>query len=431
MRRQVRQSLLGLDRMRPSEAYWHVGAVVGDVRRTLDRAWAFIKAGDGPNALAILDAITDEYLDGWEMLDDSDGEVSGFFGDLGPAWAEALLTAELSPTERRSWAGKLEAWAQEVGDYGVDEAFDAAIAAAEQGWDDPALQRVLRGEITEQGAWDEEAPYYADDLAIARLNVLERQGRFQEYLYLAQAEGQAERYAAMLVRLGRIPEAVEYALESLASAEDAFALARALREAGELPSALRIAEHGLRLEGGKAALAAWARDLADGMGETERAVRAAGVAFREEPSLTAYLRAQELAGERWDELRAELLAYLRRLKSYYPQGHVEVFLHEGLIDDAIAAVEGSYARALLEQVADAAVESHPDWVIGTCRRQADEIMDGGRAEAYAEAVGWLAKARAAYRSAGRAEEWRAYLEELIARHQRKYKLRPMLEALRR
>jgi hypothetical protein len=32
-------------------------------------------------------------------------------------------------------------------------------------------------------------------------------------------------------------------------------------------------------------------------------------------------------------------------------------------------------------------------------------------------------------AAGREKEWWAYLEELIARHRRKYNLRPMLEDL--
>jgi hypothetical protein len=64
-----------------------------------------------------------------------------------------------------------------VDDYGVDEAFEPAMAAAEQGWDYPPLVQVLQGEITERGAWEKEAPSYADALTIARLNVLERQAR--------------------------------------------------------------------------------------------------------------------------------------------------------------------------------------------------------------------------------------------------------------
>lgn len=76
-----------------------------------------------------------------------------------------------------------------------------------------------------------------------------------------------------------------------------------------------------------------------------------------------------------------------------------------------------------------AIESHPDWVIETCRRPAEEIMDEGRSKHYDEAVNWLAKARGAHLATKREEQWRAYLEELIARHGRKYKLRPMLEDL--
>lgn len=80
---------------------------------------------------------------------------------------------------------------------------------------------------------------------------------------------------------------------------------------------------------------------------------------------------------------------------------------------------------------DAAIESHPDWVIETCRAEAEEIMDSGRSKYYGEAVGWPAKAGDAYLADGREEEWRAYLDELIGLHQRKYKLCPMLEDLGR
>ncbi len=112
-----------------------------------------------------------------------------------------------------------------------------------------------------------------------------------------------------------------------------------------------------------------------------------------------------------------------------PTGQVDVFLHENLVGDAIAAVEGDPFGGLVARVADAAIETHPDWVIEACRRQAEEIMDQGRSKAYDEAVDWLAKMRDAHLAARREEEWLAYLEELKDHHQRKYKLRPMLEDL--
>jgi hypothetical protein len=46
------------------------------------------------------------------------------------------------------------------------------------------------------------------------------------------------------------------------------------------------------------------------------------------------------------------------------------------------------------------------------------------------AVQWLEKAALAYEVLGREDDWRACLDDLIERHHRKYKLRPLLEGLR-
>lgn len=430
-RRQVRAALRSVERMRSSEAYWHVGAVVHEVQQVLEQAQGFVTAGDGHNALAILEAITEAYVTDWVELDDSDGEAGAFFAELGAVWTEAVLTADLSAKERQSWVKKLAQWQHEVDDYGVDEAFEAALAAAEQGWEYPPLVRVLRGEITDRGAWEDEAPGSADALAIARLNVLERQGRSQEYLYLAEAEGQTERYVTMLVRLGRVPEAVDYGLQYLGTTEEALALAKALREQEDFQAALRIAEHGLSLEGSRIALATWMIDLAHGMGDTGRALDAALIACRGAPALAAYQRVQDLAGECWPELRTELLAQLRQSRSYYPQGIVDILLHEGLVEDAIGAVQSGASYALIEQVVEAATTSHADWAIRMCRHQAEPIMEQGKSQYYHHAARWLERARAAYRAAGRETEWKTYLSELMARHRRKYSLMSRLEALQR
>src|SRR6266566_6094526 len=433
VRRQVHSIIHSLDRMRSSEAYWQIGAVVNEVGQLVDQAWALIKADDGRQALTVLEAITEEYLSEWENLDDSDGEASGFFSDLGTAWTEAILSADLTHQERERWADQFAAWQEELDDYGVDEAFDAPQTAALDGWDYPPLQRVLQGTITEQGAWDGETPYYADELTGARLHILERRGRFQEYLYLAEAEGHTEEYVTMLVHLGRVEEAVSYGLKFLATTDEALALAKALYEHGEREQSLQIAEHGLTLQGhSKAALAKWLRDQAWAMGEKARALRAAEVAFRNEISLETYQQVAEIAGEQWPERRTELLDVARNAKSSYPQGQINVFLREGLIDDAIAALEPYASHTLVEQVVNAALEAQVrlEWIIETCRKQAEPIMNGGKAEYYSSAANWLAKARTAYRALGREEEWKAYLNELLSRHGRKYKLVPMLKALR-
>jgi uncharacterized Zn finger protein len=219
----------------------------------------------------------------------------------------------------------------------------------------------------------------------------------------------------MLIRLDRVQEAVEYGHKYLGTAGEALSLGKALYEHGEREEALQIGERGLSLEGSKIHLAKWLRDEAAVMGNMPQALAAAKIAFREELNLPNYQRAAQLADEQWPEIRPELLDYARHPKFYSP-GRIDVFVHEGLIDDAIAAVEAAGAYyADVEKVVDAAMQSRPEWVVQACRKQAEAIMDAGKADLYHAAARWLARARTAYQTLGREEEWQAYLSELIAR----------------
>ena len=463
-RRQVQAALHSLDRMRPSEAYWQVGGVVGEVLAVAAQARPFIDAGDGRNALVILEAVTQEYVDGWFNLDGSDGDTADAFSDLGALLTEAILSADLTAAERDAWAQRLAGWDREVSDYGVENAFGAARAATLQGWDDPRLLRILRAEALPEdmrsqpaspdydfGEEDDEYDYesddfdddededallyeerwYADQLTTARLNVLERQGRHEEYLNLAAAEGSRREYVTMLVRLGRVTEAVEHGRTSLTSTEDARALARALHEHGATEDALRTAEHGLTLAGEHLMLARWLRDQATAVGDTKRALSAAQIAVRRSVDLDDYQAVQALAGDRWPAQRGELLKSLRGRIKANPYAGVAILLHENLIDDAIAlADEAPNQYEVVAQVADAAAESRPDWVIRTCRAQAEHIMDEGKSKYYHYAAEWLERGRVAALAAGRATEWRAYIDGVIAQHKRKYSLVPLLEPLR-
>ena len=429
-RKQAQYVMSSLSHMRPSEAYWATGGLVDNMRNLADQAQPFIEAGDGRNALLILEAVTQVYTERWLEYDDSDGYLGDLFGDLGSLFAEAILSADLSPDEREAWADKLTAWQVEIGDYGIDEAFDAAIGAAVQGWDYPPLQAALQGHITNKGAWEDEAPWYADDLALARLKVLERQGRTTEYLHLAVAEGQTALYLTMLVRSGRSQEAVDYAMQYMATTDDALALAQALREHEQPVEALKIAEHGLTLYGETLTLARWLRDCAVEAGQPALALQAARAAFARSYSLEDYQTVSAIAGEDWPSVKTELLNLLASADSAYRS--IDIYLYEGMVDEAVGAIDkrSYWGYDTVERVVDAAWQSHPDWAIRQCKGQAEPIMDGGKSKYYHHAVRWLDKARRAYLAADREDEWRDYLEGLISTHARKYSLRPQLEALR-
>jgi uncharacterized Zn finger protein len=109
---------------------------------------------------------------------------------------------------------------------------------------------------------------------------------------------------------------------------------------------------------------------------------------------------------------------------------VDILLHESMIDEAIAIADAaSYDYRLVERVARAAVAGRPEWVMKAARAQAESIIEAGRSQHYDTAVRWLALMRDAAISGGREEEWRSYLDSLLDRHGRKYKLVPMLKTL--
>lgn len=423
-RRQVQQILR--DVLHGYEEGWEEDPLTDNLLEVIQTAQGFSERGDGNNALVILEAITDACVKDWDDVADYGADNEETATALDEAWTEAILSAELTPEEKVDWRVSLEAWQDE---WNVD--FSMSLEALRQGWDFLSLERVLQGNVTQRGVWGAEPPHFADDLALIRLQILDRQERYQEYLYLAQAEGQTQQYLTMLGRLGRVEEAMGAAKTQLSSMEEAFALAQTLRQQEALPQALEIAQAGLTLPGNcQYDLATWTSDLAEGLGDRSAGLDARVIAFKAHPSFEDYRKIEELAGDNWSAVKTDLLAYLLTYQGWGTyEAKVDVFLHEGRIDDAITTVTGlsSYESALIHRVMDAAINHHPDWVIENARRRAEPIMDEGKADRYDQAVNWLKKARAAYLASGRSTEWSSYRAQLMQTHARKRKLMEMFK----
>ena len=418
-RQQVRQIL------RNAVRYWEDGYdddfIAEELLDLVQTAVDFCERGDGNNALVILEAITSACVDNWEDVADYGADNEEIAQELNDAWCEAILTTELTPEEKVDIQANLETWQDE---WEAD--FGQPLEALRQGWDYPPLVRVLQGHITSEGAWEGEAPDYADDLALIRLKILEREERYQEYLYLAQAEGQTKQYLTMLGRLGRVEEATNAAQTQMTSMEEAFALAKTLREQGALQQAVHIAQSGLQLPGNcQYDFGSWTSDLAVELGDKQAALSPTKVAFQALPSFADYQKIKDLAGENWESVKTELLQIVRTYGGWGTQeAKVDIFLHEGLIDDAIAIVTelSSYYSTVIYRVMDAAIPHNPDWVIANARRRAESIMDAGKAEYYHHAVDWIKKVRAAYLQSQRKADWSEYRAKLVQTHARKRKL---------
>ncbi len=417
--RQVRQII------RDAVHYWEEGCeddpIGEELLSVVQTAVDFSERGDGRGAIAILEAITSTCVENWDDVADYGADNEEIVQELNDAWCEAILSAELTPEEKVDVKVKLETWQDEW-----DTDFGLVLEALQQGWDYPPLMGVFQGNITEQGVWEGLAPDYADDLALIRLKILEREERYQEYLYLAKASGQTQQYLTMLGRLGRVEEAFALAKTEMTSMDEAFALAKTLFSQGALPQALNIAQMGLKLPGNSQYdLGTWTSDLAEELGDHQAALGARKAAFQARPSFKDYRKIEKLAGENWEGVKTDLLKILYTYGAWgTEEAKVDIFLHEGLIDDAIATVTelSSYYSTIIRRVMDAAIAHNPDWVIANASRRAEPILDAGKAEQYFYAVDWLKKVRAAYWESGRGADWSTYRAQLMQTHARKYKL---------
>lgn len=434
IRRQVKYVLQPTEGRRAKDRYAAVETDVEELRELLEQAWAAIEAGDGETALDVLEPLADELMDEeWLALsyDDSQG-IFEFFDDMDDALAEALLTADLSDTERDAWAERLGSWEQEMGRYTHQPPYSVAHEVLQRGWDSEAVQRAMRGDTSDVDRWKGDPPWYAEAVIRVHLNVLERQGRVDAYLNLAAAAGQTDAFVTMLVKEGHVDEAIEYGRESLASPEEALTLARVLRDHDRPHAALEVAQHGLTLKGeGNAEVAEWLRDRATSMGEHEVALEAAVAAFEASPSLAAYQATEELAGEDWPTVREDLLEHLskRDTGQLTARRHVGIFLYADRYDEAIAIADRFTDYKVVEPVVESVWDEHPQWTIDACKEQAEPIIEEGKSQRYRHAVQWLETAGKAARAAGELDEWCGYVTDLRDEHHQKYKLRPMLDDL--
>ena len=436
--RQQVQYILRPTEGRSAHAYDPYEAVETDVeklRNLLDQARTAVEAGDGETALDILEPLADELMDEeWLALSYDDSHaIFEFFDEVDRVLAEALLTADLSEAERADWEDRLWAWEQEMGGYTHQPPYSVALEAAQRGWDFEPVQRAMQGDIGYADLWEGDPPWYAEDFVRVRLDVLERQGRIEEYLNLAEAADLIDDYGTMLVEEGQIDQAIEYGRRNLSSPDEALTLAKALREHDRPEAALEIAQHGLTLDGssGQAELAEWLRDRASSMGESEIALEAAIAAFDASPTLAAYQATEEFAGEEWPTVREELLESLadKDTRQRTARRHVEIFLYAERYDETIAIADRFSDYKVVEPVVEAVWEEYPHWTIDACKDQAEPIIEEGQSQRYRHAVDWLKTAGKAAEVAGELDDWRAYVENLRDEHSQKYKLRPMLEEL--
>ncbi len=408
-RRQVKQILRGSGYR---DDYGATSGVVDELSRVCDAADSFLEAGDADGALTILATLLEEMNGVFEEFDDSDGELGEFLDEVSRALAETILSLDLTDAERAELKKRLQPAVDDAANYGVD-GVELVMLALDVGWG------------TESGdeEWDEDEEEYSGELTEIKLNVLDRQGRVDEYLRLCLEAGKPRRYALKLLELGRKDEAVRVSLSQISSVEDGLAIAQRLRDLGHVQEAIAVGERGLGLEGHKYQLGTWLGPLEEAQGRSEQALQAYLAAFNSLPSVELYQTLQRLAGTEWATWKDRAMETLKATGR--SSVLAEVYLLEQEWDAAIQIADASsWDYRLAAKTAEAVLPHRPEWVIQASKRQAEALIEKGQSKYYATAAVWLEWTKKAYAQMGRQAEWQQYLSGLKTQYSR----RPALQA---
>ncbi len=188
-------------------------AYLGDLEETLQTARQALDAGDAEGAFIILRVLFEETVDEYDADMDYDGEVAGFIQDLGMPLAEAILSVELDAQERTELQKSLRETYDKMADEIESSELDVIFSALQYGWNGTPASEAQVEQDEDEAEYDEDEDENEDiwmafnALQQARLNVLERQGRIDEFLQLAQT-ADTHRYVLKLLQLGRMDEAI-------------------------------------------------------------------------------------------------------------------------------------------------------------------------------------------------------------------------------
>ncbi len=375
--------------------YWaREPAYLDQLESIVQVALKHLADGSPRTALTILRILLEESIEAYPGTGSFDGGLEDFIEGLGMPLAEAILSADLDEQEREELRHSMETLLYDLPDEVYEDSLEVIMAALECG-----MEGSVEGWIS------------GEDLLQARLNVLERQGRVDEYLERVKVVNTVQ-YVNKLLELDRLDDAIA-AGQELMSDVIYHRLAEKLHKAGRTDEAIDMALQGLEKQGTAALdLYSWLAPVAEAQGKTEIALKAYTGLFNRLPSLPAYRAIKRLAGEDWESMRP---AMIERIKTggYSHDLLLGIYMEEESFDEAIALAESRiYDTSLLAKVVKAVLHHRPDWAIRQSTEQADAIIAQTNSTRYPDAARWLEYAKEAYLQAGRMDEWEGLIAQV-------------------
>lgn len=250
----------------------------------------------------------------------------------------------------------------------------------------------------------------------------------EEYLAHCLEYGLSAARIGRLLQLGRIVEAqaAAAALDDDQRPEAVELFLKYGREAEALALMQSRAAH-------SPAAAAWLMDYYEERQRWDAALQWRLHEFARQPDLFHYRAARRVARKagRWPEVREQLLAEAAR--STDVASRLRILLEEERIDEAFDVLDRlpshrSVDDVLLEEIAHAAAQSHPQRAIALYQQLVEGLLRSRRAARYAAATDLLRQARDISHATGRSADWDEYLSALAARTSRLRAFRQQLRA---
>ena len=418
----------------------------------------FLERAAYRDALALSEALINTFISEVSSSENEYDNIGfsdeGIFDEFDKYLTEAVLGSVPGDNERKRLLYEVFAWNDQISNEWTSPSLSMAAHALAEGFE---TRDEETKELLDEVARLEPGNAYSE----IRLRVLRETGRNDEALAFAKTTGQGAGYLAVLLGQGKLTQVMSEYREHIKSEQDALDVAQGLTDAHP-EAALELAQyglaHGLAQTGSKGAaqsvqedrlrelgleflstgstsndrlaLASFTKDLAGRLGDYQATLEASLLEFELSASLPRYDALQKLVGADWPRVQADLLEGLRQADYSNHYAAADIFLREGLAEDAVrVASRFSSDDTLLQKVMGAVIATHAPWVIASAKERAEPIMNEGRSNHYDSAALWLDYAKTAYNASGQAAEWRAYIAGVRDKHKRKYKLTGELEGL--
>ncbi len=431
-----------------------------DVYKVIEEIKPFLERAAYRDALALCEALINAFIGEVNSIEDM-YEGIGFsdewiFDDFDRYLTEAVLglqsNSRLNRAERKRLLYEVFAWNDLIGNEWTNPSLSMAAHALAEGLEthdeetEELLTEVARLELgkTDRNTYSE-----------IRLRVLRETGRSDEALAFAETTGQGAGYLGVLLEQGKLGQVMAEYRGQIKNEQDALNVVQQLADAHP-EEALELAQYGLarateqehsaqqdrlrelELEftetnserNDRLNLASFTKDLAARLGNHEATLDASLIEFELSASLPRYEALRTLTGTDWPRIQSQLFTNLREADYLNYHASADIFLKEGLPEDAVGvASRFSHDDNLLQKVMGAVIHTHASWVIAAARGKAEPVMDGGRSNYYKSAAHLLGYAKTAYDASGQMAEWKAYITVLRGKHKRKYRLMEALEGL--